>query len=96
MKVLRDNSLTIVLLLATLGTLTGMLFTGLRVYNDELAEHGGQTVTLAPYLLSGHFLSALFENWESSAARRNQMTPTNLPRKKTLVSTKTIPQHLCP
>ncbi|MBZ7927114.1 hypothetical protein LAC81_34725 (plasmid) [Ensifer adhaerens] len=65
MKILRDNGLTIVLLLATIGTLVGMLFTGLRVYNAELAEHGGQTVTLASYLLSGHFLSALFENWES-------------------------------
>ncbi|KQX45719.1 MULTISPECIES: DUF6766 family protein [unclassified Ensifer] len=65
MKILRDNGLTIVLLLASLGTVVGMLFTGHHVYNDELAEHGGQMVTLPAYLISGHFLSALFENWES-------------------------------
>jgi hypothetical protein len=65
MKVLRDNGLTIVLLLATAATILGMLLTGLSVHNEELAEHGAAKLSLAQYVLSGHFLSALFENWES-------------------------------
>jgi len=65
MKFLRDNSLTIVLLLATTSTLMGMALTGHAVYNEELQEHHREAVGMVPYLVSGHFLSALFENWES-------------------------------
>jgi len=65
MKFLRDNSLTIVLLLATLLTVTGMALTGHAVYNEELIEHRHQAIGMMAYLVSGHFLSALFENWES-------------------------------
>lgn len=36
MKWLKDNGLTIVLMVATIATLTAMLFTGFSVYNDEL------------------------------------------------------------
>jgi hypothetical protein len=65
MKVLRDNGLTIILLMATLASIVGMLLTGLSVYNEELLQHGAQTISLGRYVASGHFLSALFENWES-------------------------------
>lgn len=65
MRLLRDHGLTIVLVCATAGTLIGMIFTGLSVYNEELAQHHRSALTLANYLTSGHFLSALFENWES-------------------------------
>lgn len=65
MRLLRDHGLTIVLVCATAGTLIGMIFTGLSVYNEELAQHHRSALTLADYLTSGHFLSALFENWES-------------------------------
>ena len=41
-----------------------MLLTGVSVYNDELVQHHQPTPTTA-YLTSGHFLSSLFENWES-------------------------------
>lgn len=65
MKWLRDNSLTVVLAVATAATLAGMLFTGFSVYNEELAQHQRPAVGIAAYLVSGHFLSAVFENWES-------------------------------
>lgn len=65
MKLLRDNGLTIVLLLATMGTVIGMTLTGLSVYNEELVAHSQVPITLSRYLTSGHYLSALFENWES-------------------------------
>lgn len=65
MKLLRDNGLTIVLLIATLATILGMMMTGLSVYNDELVRHGAHPIAMADYLKTGHFLSALFENWKS-------------------------------
>ena len=65
MRLIRDNGLTIVLLGATLASILGMLLTGLAVYNQELATHRAAPVALGAYVWSGHFLSALFENWES-------------------------------
>lgn len=65
MKLLRDNGLTIVLIVATIATIVGMTLTGLSVYNEELISHGQVPITMSNYLTSGHYLSALFENWES-------------------------------
>lgn len=65
MKFLKDHSLTIVLVALSLATVGGMLLTGWSVYNQELAEHGGAQIDLGSYAGSGHFLSSLFENWES-------------------------------
>lgn len=65
MRIIRDNGLTIVLLALSLFTIGGMLLTGWNVYNEQLSEHGSDQIALANYALSGHFLSAIFENWES-------------------------------
>lgn len=65
MRIIRDNGLTIVLLVLSLSMIAGMLLTGWNVYNEQLVEHGSQQIDLASYALSGHFLSAIFENWES-------------------------------
>ncbi|MEH0294704.1 DUF6766 family protein [Agrobacterium sp. CCNWLW71] len=65
MRLLRDNGLTIVLVLTSLLTIGGMLATGWAVYNEELVQHQATPLTLFSYAKSGHFLSALFENWES-------------------------------
>lgn len=46
-------------------TIGGMLATGWAVYNKELVQHHATPLTLFSYARSGHFLSALFENWES-------------------------------
>jgi len=59
------NGLSIVVLACMLLSLSGQVVAGHRVYNQELADMGGQALTLGQYLLSGHFLSATFENWES-------------------------------
>jgi hypothetical protein len=61
----RDNGLTISLTLMFLVSIIGMALTGRASHNDELARHGGAALSLAAYLASGEFLSALFENWES-------------------------------
>jgi hypothetical protein len=65
MRVLRDNGLTIVLLALTTATIAGMFLTGWQVNNEEVTQHGGTALSLATYAVSGHFLSAIFENWES-------------------------------
>jgi hypothetical protein len=59
------NGLTLVLVLFFLLSMTGQLITGLHEYNDELQELGSGPVTIAEYLISGHFIQTTFENWES-------------------------------
>jgi hypothetical protein len=62
----RDNGLTLLFMLLFLVTLFGgQLFTGMKVYNQDLLEHGRLPGTLLAYLGSGHFLEATMENWES-------------------------------
>ncbi len=64
-KVLRNNGLSIAFCLLFLFSLVGQVMTGLQEHNKEVSELGGGTVTLPQYILSGHFLQATFENWES-------------------------------
>lgn len=61
----RDNGLTITLVAMFLLSAIGMIWSGHAVYNEELRDHGAPAVGLLGYLLTGNFLSALFENWES-------------------------------
>lgn len=65
LRIIRDNGLTFVLVAFSIVTIGGMLLTGWGVYNEELVEHGGRQLGLLAYASSGHFLSAIFENWES-------------------------------
>ena len=62
---LRNNGLTIVLIIAFLGSLMGMWISGWQQENSELVMHGMPPITLFAYLSDESFLSALFENWES-------------------------------
>jgi hypothetical protein len=65
MKVLRDNGLTIVLMLLFLGSLFGQWLMGWHVENQELARHGRPLVTLGEFATDPLFLATVFENWES-------------------------------
>jgi hypothetical protein len=65
MTFLRNNSLSIVLFLATFLAVFGMLFSGWHVGQEEALRHGDTPPLLWEYAMSGDFLSALFENWES-------------------------------
>jgi hypothetical protein len=62
---LRDHGLA----LATGGLfllfMVGQTVTGYYVYTDQVLEHGGLESSFGQYLLSGHFLEATAENWES-------------------------------
>lgn len=63
---LRNNGLFLTFFLAFLLSLcVGQLLTGLRVSNEDLAQHGWPAQSLLQYLGSGHFLEATLENWES-------------------------------
>lgn len=62
---LRDNGLTLVLVLLFGVSVVGQAATGFATENAELADHGQAATDLGSYLISGAFLSSLFENWES-------------------------------
>jgi hypothetical protein len=65
MRFLRDNGLTIALMLAFGLSLIGMAWSGWLSENEELLRHRQHSLDLISYLGSGRFLAALFENWES-------------------------------
>ena len=65
MTFLKNNCLSIALLLIFALTLVGQYITGWKVYSEEEIRHGNTPASLAEYVTEGHFLEALFENWES-------------------------------
>ena len=64
-RFLRENGLSVVLFGLFLVFLAGQSIAGLRVRNDDALSHGGRPIGYLRYLGSGHFVEAVFENWES-------------------------------
>jgi hypothetical protein len=64
-KILRNNGLSIVLILLFLLFLAGQAVAGMYEYNDEQQDHGQPTVDFTGYLNTSHFVEATMENWES-------------------------------
>jgi hypothetical protein len=64
-KLFRNNGLSIVFFLLFVLSLAGQVVSGQKEHNEELKELGASPVGMTQYLLSGHFLQATFENWES-------------------------------
>src|SRR5688500_11620753 len=62
---LKRNSMSIAMFSLFLFSLIGQIAAGQRTYNDDQSEHGNPAVTMSQYLGSGHFIEAVFENWES-------------------------------
>jgi hypothetical protein len=62
---LKNKGLTLVFAVLFIITLAGQIVSGLKEYNKDMADKGGQPLSLAGYVTSGHFLSSTFENWES-------------------------------
>jgi hypothetical protein len=65
MRFLKDNGLTLALLGAFLFCLGGMLVAGWHSHNEELVQHHAALISFWQYAVSGEFISAVFENWES-------------------------------
>jgi hypothetical protein len=61
----RDNGLTLALLMLFTASLVGQMASGWASENETRAEHHQAPLLFLSYLTSGAFLSALFENWES-------------------------------
>jgi len=61
----RDNGLSLTLLALFAVSIVGQALTGWRAHAEELRIHGLPEIGLPAYLASGHFISAVFENWES-------------------------------
>ncbi|MBQ0822456.1 hypothetical protein HPT29_006095 [Microvirga terrae] len=64
-RFLRDNGLTVTLLVLFVLSLIGQALTGWRAHGEELRLHNMPAIGFGSYLSSGHFISAVFENWES-------------------------------
>ena len=62
---LRNNGLSLTMFLLFAVSLTGQIAAGHRVHNQDQLDHGQPAVQLGEYLRSGHFVEAVFENWES-------------------------------
>ena len=64
-RFLRDNGLSVALFILFAVSLFGQALTGWRAHAEELRLHELPTIGFLDYLGSGHFISAVFENWES-------------------------------
>lgn len=64
-KILRENGLSIVLVLCLILFLVGQIVAGMLDYNEDQRTHGQPEVNIVSYLATPHFLEATTENWES-------------------------------
>jgi len=64
-RFLRDNGLSVTLLSLFALSIAGQAITGWRAFLEELRQHAMPQIGFLDYLTSGHFISAVFENWES-------------------------------
>src|SRR5688572_21185379 len=62
---LKRNSMSLAMFSLFVLSLIGQIAAGQRTYNEDQSEHGQPAVTVVQYLGSGHFMEAVFENWES-------------------------------
>lgn len=61
----RENGLSLVLVVITVLTLLGQLVVGWHEFNSDLTDFGRSPLSFSTYLSSGHCIEAVFENWES-------------------------------
>ena len=64
-KVIRNNGLSIALLLLFAVSFVGQSLTGHSHYNADQRSHSNPTISYGQYLRSAAFVESVFENWES-------------------------------
>jgi hypothetical protein len=62
---LKRNSMSLAMFSLFVVSLIGQIAAGHRTYNDDQSEHGHPGIAVTEYVRSGHFIEAVFENWES-------------------------------
>ncbi|MGL4966650.1 MAG: DUF6766 family protein [Inquilinus sp.] len=65
MRLARENGLVLAMLGVFAACMVGQIIAGWGAWNEDLARQGAAAIGLSDYLGSGHFISAVFENWES-------------------------------
>src|SRR5215213_5256327 len=64
-RFLRDNGLSLALFGLFAVSIVGQAIAGWRAFIEELRQHAVPEIGFLDYLSSGHFISAVSENWES-------------------------------
>jgi hypothetical protein len=64
-KLLRENGLSFAAGTLFVMCICGQALAGRLAYNEEAVEHGDRALDLFSYVLTGDFVEATFENWES-------------------------------
>jgi hypothetical protein len=64
-RFLRHNSLGLVLFGLFLVVIVGQAVAGFAAHSEDLRTHGLAPIGFGHYLTTGHFIEAVFENWES-------------------------------
>ncbi len=64
-RFVKENALSLVMFGLFFGILIGQIITGFSANNEDLKSHNLPELGLGAYLISGHFIEAVFENWES-------------------------------
>jgi hypothetical protein len=62
---LKRNGMSVAMVSLFVASLIGQIAAGHRSYNDDQSEHGHPAIAVSEYVRSGHFIEAVFENWES-------------------------------
>lgn len=62
---LKDNGLGLANAVLFVAFFVGMVLTGASSYSDDQVQHGEKPVGVLQYLVTGDFVEATFENWES-------------------------------
>jgi hypothetical protein len=62
---LKHNGLSLAFLALFIGTLAGQAFAGHADFNEEQVRHGDPEISLARYVVSSAFGTAVMENWQS-------------------------------
>ncbi len=61
----RENGLSLAMFGLFAVCVVAQSIAGMREYNEDQAAHGQPAVSYGEYLTEGHFVEAVFENWES-------------------------------
>jgi hypothetical protein len=64
-RALRNNGLSLAMFGLFALSIVGQSIVGEREFNEDQRSHGQPTVSYFGYLRTGHFVEAVFENWES-------------------------------